>query len=203
LPWKLVKPASGAGPIKVDNPRPTASIKDLRVLKRPEGMDYMEEGTFHVLTTFSTPPATFDLVIDASRMAGGKPERVLTAPAVTVEIVPGYEIKLHSRTLEAAVGKKIELAGKVEREPGFKAIVKIQVDDLPENVVCEPVVVPADQSEFRLSLEVRPEAKLGRFSVHVTSMATVLDRKDQQEYKVPDVEAEIVVLAGSTDRASN
>ena len=56
--------------IEVENPRPTASIKDLRVLRRPEGMDYMEEGTFQILTTFATPPVTFDLVMDASRITG-------------------------------------------------------------------------------------------------------------------------------------
>jgi hypothetical protein len=88
LPWKLVKGPQAGGNIKVENPRPTASIKDLRVLRRPEGMDYMEEGTFHILTTYATPPATFDLVMDASRITGMKSERLITAPAVTVEIVP-------------------------------------------------------------------------------------------------------------------
>ena len=98
LPWKLVKGPQAGGNIKVENPRPTASIKDLRVLRRPEGMDYMEEGTFHILTTYATPPATFDLVMDASLTTGMKSERLITAPAVTVEIVPGYGVKLMSET---------------------------------------------------------------------------------------------------------
>jgi hypothetical protein len=104
LPWKLVKGPQAGGNIKVENPRPTASIKDLRVLRRPEGMDYMEEGTFHILTTYATPPATFDLVMDASRITGMKSERLITAPAVTVEIVPGYGLKLMSEKLAVRPG---------------------------------------------------------------------------------------------------
>lgn len=203
LAWKLAKPSQGASPLKIDNPRSTGSIKDLRVLRRPEGMDYMDEGTFHILTTFSTPAVTFDLVVDGSRMARGKTERVFTAPAVTIEIVPGCQIKLQSQTLQGQSGGKIELSGKVEREPGFRSTVRIQLEDLPDEIIAQPVLVAADQSEFRLPLEIKPDAKPGRFSLRVSSVATVLDRKDQQEYKVPDVKAEMVVLAGSQAGATN
>ncbi len=197
LAWKLVKPAQNSGPVKIEYPKPLASIKDLRVLKRPEGMEYLEEGTFHVLSTFSTPPVTFDLVLGASRIVGGKSEPVLTAPAVTVEIVPGYQIKLLSQTLESPSGGKIELAGKIEREPGFRSNIKIELEDLPEHVDCQPVVVPAEESTFRLLVDVKPEARPGRFALRVSSVATILDRNDQQEFKAPDVKAEMVVLAGS------
>ncbi len=199
LAWKLVKLSQGAAPVKIDYPRSTASIKDMRVLRRPEGMDYMEEGTFHVLTTFATPPVTVDLVIDGSRMAGGKPERVFTAPAITVEIVPGCQIKLESETLQGQSGGKLELVGKVEREPGFRSSVKIQLEDLPEEVTSQPVLVAADQSEFRLPVEIKPGARPGRFDVRVSSLVTVLDRKDQQEYKVPDVRASMIVVAGASN----
>ena len=65
------KAPQAGGNIKVENGCPTASIKDLRVLRRPEGMDSRaQEGTFHILMTFATPPATFDLVMDASRITG-------------------------------------------------------------------------------------------------------------------------------------
>jgi hypothetical protein len=196
LPWKLVKGPQAGGNIKVENPRPTASIKDLRVLRRPEGMDYMEEGTFHILTTFATPPATFDLVMDASRITGMKSERLITAPAVTVEIVPGYGLKLMSEKLAVRPGETTEITGKIEREPGFAAIVKLQVEDLPQQVTSQEVVIPADQTTFSLRLAAGPNSQPGTFGVRVSSSATLVDRKDQ-EFKIPDLKASLDVLAGS------
>ncbi|MCI0627460.1 MAG: hypothetical protein L0387_38410 [Acidobacteria bacterium] len=197
LPWKLVKGAQASGAIKVENPRPTASIKDLRVLRRPEGMVYGEEGTFHILTTFATPPATFDLVMDASRITGTKSERLITAPAVTVEIVPGYRLKLMSEKLELRQGSRVEVTGKVEREPGFNAVVTVQVEDLPQHVTSQELVIPADQTSFRLVLEAGPESQAGTFDVRLSSSATLPDRRDKQEFKIPDVKARVDVLAGA------
>jgi hypothetical protein len=197
LAWKLVKGPQAGGNIKVENPRPTASIKDLRVLRRPEGMDYMEEGTFHILTTYATPPATFDLVMDASRISGMKSERLVSAPAVTVEIVPGYGLKLLSEKLAVRPGESIEIKGEIEREPGFDAVVKLQVEDLPQQVTSQEAVVPADQTNFRLVLTAGPNPQPGTFDVRLSSSATLADRKDNQEFKIPDLKASLDVLAGS------
>jgi hypothetical protein len=195
LAWKLVKGPQAGGAIKVENPRPTASIKDLRVLRRPEGMDYMEEGTFHILTTYATPPAIFDLVMDASRITGMKSERLVTAPAVTVEIVPGYGLKLMSEKLAVRPGETIEVKGKVEREPGFDAVVKLQVEDLPQQVTSQELVIPADQTSFSLVLSAGQNSQPGTFDVRVSSSATLMDRKDKQEFKIPDLKARLDVLA--------
>lgn len=195
LPWKLVKGSQAGGGIKVENPRPTASIKDLRVLRRPEGMDYMEEGTFHILTTYATPPATFDLVIDAARITGMKSERLVTAPAVTVEIVPGYELKLMSEKLAIRPGETLEVKGRIEREPGFDAVVKLQVEDLPQQVTSRELVIPADQTSFSLVLTAGTDSQPGTFDVRLSSSATLMDRKDKQEFKIPDLKARLDVLA--------
>jgi hypothetical protein len=197
LPWKLVKGPQAGGNIKVENPRPTASIKDLRVLRRPEGMDYMEEGTFHILTTYATPPATFDLVMDVSRITGMKSERLATAPAVTVEIVPGYGLKLMSEKLTVRPGEAIEIQGKIEREPGFDAVVKLKVEDLPQQVTSQEAVVPTDQTNFRLVLTAGPNSPPGTFEVRLSSSATLAGRKDNQEFKIPDLKASLDVLAGA------
>jgi hypothetical protein len=195
LPWKLVKGPQAGGGIKVENPRPTASIKDLRVLRRPEGADYMEEGTFHILTTYATPPATFDLVMDAARITGMKSERLITAPAVTVEIVPGYGLKLMSEKLAVRPGETIEIKGKIAREPGFDAVVKLQVEDLPQQVTSPELVIPADQTSFSLVVSAGPNSQAGTFDVRLSSSATLMDRKDKQEFKIPDLKARLDVLA--------
>lgn len=194
LAWKLVKGPQVDGAIKVEEPR-RASIKDLEVLRRPEGMDYAEEGTFHIRTTFATPPATFDLVVDAFRVSGSKSERLITAPAVTVEIVPGYGLKLMSEKFAVRPGEAFEITGRVEREPGFDAVVKLQLEDLPQHVTSQEVVVPADQASFRLMLRAGPNAPPGSFDVRVSSSATVADRKDKQEFKIPDLKTRLDVLS--------
>jgi len=197
LGWKLVKGPQAGASIKVENPRPTASIKDLRVLRRPEGMDYMEEGTFHILTTFATPPATFDLVVDAARISGMKSERLVTAPAITVEIVPGYGVTLLSEKLAVRPGETVEIAGKIEREPGFDAVVKLQLEDLPQQVTSEEVVLPPDQATFRLVLRAAPNAPAGSFDVRLSSSAALPDRRDKQEFKIPDLSARLDVLSSA------
>lgn len=201
LAWKLVKESAVSGAIKVENPRPTASIKDLRVLRRPEGMEYMEEGTFHILTTFATPLVTFDLVADASRIAGNKTERLITSPAVTVEIVPGYELKI-SEKLELKRGGRTAVAGKIKREPGFNAIVRVRAEDLPEQVSCEEVLVAADRTDFQLVFEAAPGASPGNFEVRLASAATLPERADQQEFKIPDLKAQLIVMPGAAVTAS-
>jgi Bacterial pre-peptidase C-terminal domain len=202
LAWKLVKSAQVAGPIRVENPRQPASIKDLRVLRRPEGTEYMEEGTFHILTTFATPPVKFDLVIDASQVVGGKAERVITSPAVTVEIVPGYRLQLFTERMEVQKGGKVELIGKVEREAGFPAVVTVKVEDPPDQVICPEVVVPADQDNFRIAIEAGQDARPGTFEVRLSSSATVPERRDKQEFKIPDLKAQLIVVPGSAVSAS-
>jgi hypothetical protein len=203
LAWKLVKSPSVPGPIKVENPRQTASIKDLRVLRRPEGMAYLEEGTFHILTTFATPPVKFDLVIDVSQMVGGKAERLITMPAVIVEVVPGYQLKLLSDKVEVQKGGRIELMGKVVREPDFPAVVKLQIEDLPDQVICPEVVIPANESDFRMVLEAGQSARPGTFDVRVSSSATVPERTDKQEFKISDLKAQLTVMPGPAVSATN
>jgi len=157
----------------------------------------MEEGTFHILTTYATPPATFDLVMDASRVTGMKSERLITSPAVTVEIVPGYALKLMSEKLAIRPGEKIEVSGKIEREPGFNAAVKLQVEDLPQQVTSQELVIPADQNSFSLVLTAGPNSLPGTFDIRLSSSATIADRKDQQEFKIPDLKTRLDVLAGA------
>jgi hypothetical protein len=200
--WKLVKEPRAGAAIKVENPRPTASIKDLRVLRRPEGMDFMEEGSFHILTTYATPPATFDLVVDASRIVGTNSERLATAPAIKVEIVPGYRLKLVSEEFEIRPGETVELSGKVEREPGFDAVVRLQLEDLPPQVSSQEVIVPADQANFRLLVTAAPNAPPGGFDVRLASWAAVANRTDQQEFRIRDHTARLEIVGKATASAT-
>jgi hypothetical protein len=202
IQWKIVTGGSSMMALRVD-PRATASIKDLRVLRKTDKPEIAQEGAYNVLTTMVTPLVTFDLVFDGLRVAGNKTERLVTAPAVTIEIVPGYSLRLLSQKLELPKGGKFELAGKIDREPGFKGIVRVKAEDLPDHVACPEVVVPADQTDFQLRFESSSEAKAGKFEVRVTSAATLPERTDKQEFKIPDLKAQLEVMPGPAITASN
>jgi hypothetical protein len=70
------------------------------------------------------------------------------------------------------------------------------VEDLPQQVTSQEVVIPADQTAFSLRLAAGPNSQAGTFGVRVSSSATLVDRKDQ-EFKIPDLKASLDVLAGS------
>ena len=128
-------------------------------------------------------------------MVGGKLERVVTSPAFTVEIVPGYVLKLVSQTVEIKTGGKFELAGKVEREPGFTGIIKVRADDLPDHLTCQDVILKPDQTDFSLIFQASLEVVPGDFPIRILSSATIPERRDQQEYSVPEQKARLVVSA--------
>ena len=194
LTWKLAKPTGSTEIVRPDA-RGFASIKDLRVQRRTDRPDFDEEGGFTLATTFATPLVTFDFIFDGSKMTGGKLERVVTSPAITVEIVPGYVLKLVSETVEIKTGGKFELVGKVEREPGFTGIIKVRADDLPDHLTCPDVILKPDQTDFSLVFQANPEVAPGDFPIRILSSATIPERRDKQEYSVPEQKARLVVSA--------
>jgi hypothetical protein len=194
LKWKLARPANSAEVVRPD-PRGWASIKDFRVARRTDRPDFDEEGGFTLATTFATPLVTFDIIFDGSKMVGGKLERVVTSPAFTIEVVPGYVLKLTSQTVEIKAGGKFELAGKVEREPGFTGIIKVRADDLPDHLTCQDIILKPDQTDFSLVFQASLEVVPGDFPIRILSSATIPERRDQQEYSVPEQKARLIVSA--------
>ena len=197
LKWKLVKQTGSAELVRLD-PRGWTSIKDFRVARKADRPEFDEEGSFTLATTFATPLVTFDFIFDGSKMQGGRLERVVTSPAITVEIVPGYILKLASQTLEIKTGGKVELAGKVEREPGFTGIIKVRAEDLPDHLTCQDVILKPDQTEFLLVLQASPEVAPGDFPFRIVSSATIPERKDQQEYTIPEQKVRLLVSAAGS-----
>ena len=125
------------------------------------------------------------------------------APAVEVEVVPGYLIRISSATMEIEPGGKMEVAGKIHRELTFEGgEIRIVAEDLPEQVQCPAVVVPADSKDFILRCEAGPGAKSGAFPIRIASSAPDTGRKVKAEYKIADVEARLVVGAARNAAAS-
>jgi hypothetical protein len=137
----------------------------------------------------------FDMILDATVDINGQQVNI-TAPAVTVEVVPGYEVKLASATLETGPGSRTEVKGTVRREPTFQGgLVRVKAEDLPEGVDCTPVEVPADQTEFVLACQASRVVAPGSYPIRITSSAPDTGAKAKDEYKIADLNAKLVISA--------
>src|SRR5262249_19811164 len=119
-------------------------------------------------------------------------------PIVSLQVVPGYEVRLAKPAAEITPGAKVEIAGTIRREPTFEGgMIRVEPDDLPEQVKCPAVEVPADKTEFTLVCEASASAKPGTFPIRIASTAPNTGRKSKQDYKGPDLNAKIVITGAA------
>jgi len=143
------------------------------------------------------------MIVSAQAEIEGKPVTVV-APALEIEVVPGYVVHLSSSTMEIEPGGKMEVAGKIHRELTFEGgEIRIAAEDLPEQVKCPAVVVPADTRDFILRCEAGAGAKSGAFPIRIASTAPDTGRKVKAEYKIADIDAKLVVGGAGRNAAAN
>jgi hypothetical protein len=199
MQYEIKRAATMKAPAKV-NQQVVGAVGNLRILKGAANKN-PDRGSFLLNTNFATPFSTFDVIFEAQTEVDGKPVTI-TSPAMSVEIVPGYQITLARTEIEIAPGAKVQIPGKVRREPTFEGgLIKIQPEDLPDNVKCAPVEVPENQKDFLLSCEAEPNAKPGAFEIRLASVAPETGRKAKADYKIPDLTAKLQV--GKTKMATN
>ncbi len=176
---------------KVNN-QMVGALGNMRILAGPPGKS-PENGSVLVATNSSSPITTFDMVFESQAEIDGRTVPI-TSPAVSVEIVPGYAIALESAALSVAPGKKMELRGRVRREPTFEgSTVRVQAEDLPDNVKCGAAEVAEDQKTFVISCDASAEAVPGDYDIRVTSVAPNVGRKQKADYKISDLDAKLKI----------
>jgi hypothetical protein len=128
-------------------------------------------------------------------------EAGLVAPAVTIEIVQGYDVAPPKEPLTLQQGGKAELVGAFRREPEFAAPVTVAAEYLPAHVTCQPVEVRT-ASEYRMTCEADASAKPGSYEVQLTpaSVVTGLDKREMP-YKVAPVTAKLIISENRTQAA--
>jgi hypothetical protein len=199
LQYRATRGVTAKAPLRVRQ-EIAGAVGNLRILKGLENKGE-DNGSFLVNTNFATPATTFDMVLQAETEVDGRPLTV-TAPAVEIEVTPGYEIALERSTLQLAPGGKAQVSGVVRREPTFEGgIVRLKAEDLPDRVTCPAVNVAQGQKEFVLVCEAESGAKPGSFPIRIASVAPETGRKAKQDYKIPDLDARLVV-AGTARAAS-
>ena len=202
LEYQLKRTGLTKPPAKVSQ-QIAGAVGNLRILKGAEKAGG-DNGSVTLNTNFATPITTFDMLLEAETIIDGKPMRI-SSPAIEIQVVPGYELKLARPEIEVRPGQAVQVAGQIRREPTFEGgVVKVQVEDLPDGVTCPPVEVPADKSAFSIACNASASAKPGAFEVRVASAAPNTGRNIKQEYKIADLNAKVVVApAGPAAVAQN
>jgi hypothetical protein len=180
---------------------PAAEIQVRRAKAGQKEEKYLAKGSFNIFTTTRTPPEKFDLLISGQSGMEESEEAGLVAPAVTIEIVQGYDVAPPKEPVTLQQGGKAELVGAFRREPEFAAPVTVAAEYLPAHVTCQPVEVRT-ASEYRMTCEADASAKPGSYEVQLTpaSVVTGLDKREMP-YKVAPVTAKLIISENRTQAA--
>jgi hypothetical protein len=113
----------------------------------------------------------------------GPNDEIIYAPAITVDVVQGYNV-------EPPTQSGLTLAGKVTREQGFAAPITITPDALPLGVNCPPVEIADGASSYSIRCEATAEAPAGEHQI-LLNPSSILPQgeKGQVPYKIAPVEA--------------
>jgi hypothetical protein len=191
IDYAVKRDSNMKAPAKV-NLNIAGAVGNLRILKGEKSAS-ADKGAYALNTNFATPVTTFDILLEADTEIEGKPARI-SAPAIEIQIVPGYEVTLDQNNIQVRPGEITQVTGKVRREPTFEgAAVRVQIEDLPDGVSCPQVEVPIDKKEFSVACSASASAKAGASEVRVTSMAPETGRKTKQDYKIADINAKITI----------
>lgn len=184
LAYKVRRASTAKFPVKVNN-EVAGNVGNLRILK-PENKN-PDEASYLVTTNFATPLTTFDMILEAQTEIDGKPVTI-SSPAVSIQVVAGYEISVD------APARPLTVSGTVRREPTFEgSMIRLAVEDAPENVKCATLEVAEDQNTFTMSCEADGAVKPGTYPIRIVSAAPNTGRKTKGEYKIGDVETKLIV----------
>ena len=148
------------------------NVGNVRVIGQAKNKKGGKKGRLKVITTMGTLPMTFDLVLTAPAMIGGR-ERTLASPAITFEVVQGYRVQPPTKPVVISRGDTAEITGAFHREPGFLSPVTVKANNLPLGVECEPVEIQASPNRYRLPCRADSTAQPGEYEVELAPASTL------------------------------
>ena len=194
ITYKATAKAGAKASGKVNNSIP-ARMGNIRIIK---GADEGKE--IFLNTNFFTPIAEFDMLLETQTEIDGRTVSIY-APAIEIEVVAGFQVKLASTSLKLAPGGKGEWNGTIWRDFTFEgSTVKIAAADLPDDVTCAAVEIGGDQTAFTLKCEASAKAVAGNYDFRLTAMAPDTGRKAKADYKIQDIDAKLAI-AGAAQAA--
>jgi len=197
-----VQRGSGTKPAGRVRNQQAGAVGNIRILQGPPGKG-PDAGSILVSTNFDTPVTTFDIILETTaETSDGKPVTI-TSPAISIEVVQGFQLKPDQNVLRVEPGGRFEVHGHIFREPTFEgSLVQIKLEDLPDKVTCDTTEAPGGERHFTLSCEAKPGAPAGASEVRLVAVAPDTGRTAKDTYKIPSVPLKLTVTGTTTTKAS-
>ncbi len=228
LPVKIVRTPQGAGPVRlslihsqaappkreVKKPaKPNAKAKPAKVvndadrLLRLDGMPVIaadkNEGAVSILAPVDLPQEIYDIAIRAELLSVDQKTVLATVftPVLHLSATGGFHLQLTSSPkVEAAagVGPVGKYRGKIVRQAGFDAPIRVTLTGLPKGTTVPEITVPADKSDFEFPVQFKYGTKPGELR-GVQLVASTVEDDDGPEGVVHSapVNVQIKVLRGA------
>ena len=174
------------------------AVANLRILGSAKIKAGDPKGTFEMNTTMGTPAMRFDLVLQAQVRHQGM-VRTIYSPAITVDIVQGYNVGAPEQPVEVSAGAGFSIGGSFSREPDFDSEVIVQASNLPVGVGCDPRTITDSPEHYSLDCHAEPGVAEGEHLVEITPQSVLAGRGNEAvPYNIKPVEATLLISAGDT-----
>ncbi len=150
-------------------------------------------GTVTLVTTIGTRPSKFNLGVEVEVELGGR-KHPIRSRSVTLEVVQGYRLVVGPEGFRIRPGSRVELAGRLERDPLFDQPVTIKPENFPRGVSCSSVEVPPGESDFRILCSAETWTAPGKHMIELTSSSVLAGReKEKVPYSIPALKAPLII----------
>jgi hypothetical protein len=168
------------------------AVGNLRVIGSSQIKTGDTSGVFLLQTTMGTPAMVFDLMLSCDVEADGRTVTI-NSPAITYEVVQGYDIEPPQEPVRISGGGKAVISGKLRREPEFASPVTLKVNNLPLGVSCSTAEL-RERAVYHLECDASAAVDPGEYEIELAATSTLAGRdKEAVPYTIPPVSAKMVV----------
>jgi hypothetical protein len=199
--WAFNTRAAGVsqtGKVRTQN---EPAVGNLRVIGGANVKTGDKSGVFFLQTTMGTPAMVFDMILSCDVGVGGR-EITITSPAITYEIVQGYDVDPPEEPVLISSGGKAVIRGALHRQPEFSSPVTLKANNLPVGVSCSTAEI-REGEVYHLDCEAAAPVDPGEYEIELAASSTLAGRdKEAVPYTIPPVPAKMVVGGGRSVAAN-
>jgi hypothetical protein len=140
----------------------------------------------HIPTDLPSQPWQVAMTVELLSDDSKKVLATVYAPVTLVQAAAPFRLELSTAAeikVAAGEGEQGKLIGTIHRREGFAAVVKVSIKGLPEGYQASSIEVPADESNFELSVKFSEKAKPARLDkLQLIATWTPNEKKPQQTF---------------------
>lgn len=190
--WAFHTRSSGVEPTSKVSTDNLPAVGNLRVIGGANVKTGDKSGVYFLQTTMGTPAMVFDVVLSCDVTMEGR-EITITSPAITYEIVQGYDVEPPEEPVRISSGGKAVIRGALHRQPEFSSPVTLKANNLPVGVTCSTAEI-REGEVYHLDCEAAAAVDPGEYEIELAASSTLAGRdKEAVPYTIPPVAAKMVV----------